>query len=877
MKRWMRKGIGAALAASMLLGSFGSVYAQDTKGGLPITSKAVLIEEAAYDEIYTYGENAVLLENGHWANRTYDWSTGEYKVEKGAVSADTKVVFINGDGNKKVLSNKNGEEILFDAIYPYADYINYSYGVDGLLKVYKEEKFSFIKMDGTFFGTNLTFYSDAYPVSEDVILVSEDEKMDGAGETEDGKNSYCIISEKGEVTVENLTFPETSIKSFIRKIGNCFYISCEDKILIVDKEGNCIQEFSPETEIEYDYDGYARCFTEEGFQLRNEDGEIELELSKGDYSYIGEISDGYICVVENRQTETPDGMVSEKYEKYINIETGEWTLSGKNINEFDEDIVIETDVKGTTSVRATDGTVYINDLEDYMKEAGKKAGYEETAIVPFVSDGYYYMGDSIVFSIMDSTDIRAEGMTCIAYKEGNFKADNVKKIPGYYGESSGEYFITETKNGNLRALCKKDGTIVKDFGKDCKEEDFRSAYNRFQFEDDSILCPIFYTVDRQDDTGEYKYTYLLEDGQMVDNYMGYTDFTSSGNFFKGKEENGAYSVWNRAGKKVYEEKSENEYSSSLKWTDCFYVKNYENNQCELYDNNGNLIFGKGGDYTAIGAVRKSGMVSCYDLKNGLCPVVKEKDGVEKYGLIQIQDIKTEADSDQDMGNEDKEEDGTEIQTASKYAHIVLDDMKQLKAGEKANIKVVLNQDTALNAFEVKVKLNSEKLELVSGEKNPVEFTDNFTRTFSGLTEKNSWTENGTVLLTGASDKGTVIEAGTVIAKIAVLAKEDLELGDWAGLQTTSIFVDETNGVDINLKETGSCRVGEAEDDVILGDVNEDEKIDANDALDILKNAAKMKELTEEQEVAADVTKDGMVDANDALLILKFVAHMVEGF
>lgn len=63
----------------------------------------------------------------------------------------------------------------------------------------------------------------------------------------------------------------------------------------------------------------------------------------------------------------------------------------------------------------------------------------------------------------------------------------------------------------------------------------------------------------------------------------------------------------------------------------------------------------------------------------------------------------------------------------------------------------------------------------------------------------------------------------------------------------------------------------------LGNVNGDDKIDAKDALDVLKHAARLSELFEERLAAADVTGDGKVDATDALDILKYAAKIIDGF
>lgn len=62
-----------------------------------------------------------------------------------------------------------------------------------------------------------------------------------------------------------------------------------------------------------------------------------------------------------------------------------------------------------------------------------------------------------------------------------------------------------------------------------------------------------------------------------------------------------------------------------------------------------------------------------------------------------------------------------------------------------------------------------------------------------------------------------------------------------------------------------------------GDVNSDGKINALDALRVLKSVADMIKLTLEEECAADVNADEKADALDALLILKYTAGMIRNF
>ena len=66
-------------------------------------------------------------------------------------------------------------------------------------------------------------------------------------------------------------------------------------------------------------------------------------------------------------------------------------------------------------------------------------------------------------------------------------------------------------------------------------------------------------------------------------------------------------------------------------------------------------------------------------------------------------------------------------------------------------------------------------------------------------------------------------------------------------------------------------------DVVLGDVNGDGKIDAKDALQVLKYSVKKVEFTQEQKLAAEVDGKEGIDAKDALQILKYSVKKIEKF
>lgn len=66
-------------------------------------------------------------------------------------------------------------------------------------------------------------------------------------------------------------------------------------------------------------------------------------------------------------------------------------------------------------------------------------------------------------------------------------------------------------------------------------------------------------------------------------------------------------------------------------------------------------------------------------------------------------------------------------------------------------------------------------------------------------------------------------------------------------------------------------------DIMYGDIDDSNVVNANDALGVLKHAAKISLLDEKQEFIADVSGDKKIDAIDALLILKYAAKIIDRF
>ncbi|WP_395013814.1 family 43 glycosylhydrolase [Robinsoniella peoriensis] len=64
---------------------------------------------------------------------------------------------------------------------------------------------------------------------------------------------------------------------------------------------------------------------------------------------------------------------------------------------------------------------------------------------------------------------------------------------------------------------------------------------------------------------------------------------------------------------------------------------------------------------------------------------------------------------------------------------------------------------------------------------------------------------------------------------------------------------------------------------LMGDVNMDRSIDTKDSAEVLKSAAELKGLTEEQRQVADVNGDGSEDSNDAAAILQYASEKIMEF
>ncbi len=90
--------------------------------------------------------------------------------------------------------------------------------------------------------------------------------------------------------------------------------------------------------------------------------------------------------------------------------------------------------------------------------------------------------------------------------------------------------------------------------------------------------------------------------------------------------------------------------------------------------------------------------------------------------------------------------------------------------------------------------------------------------------------------------------------------------------STFVMADSVASVS-NTDTTGTDVTGT--DVLFYGNLNGDGKVDAKDALMILKNAVQKLEFTEEQVAFADVYQDGKIDAKDALYVLRYAVNKID--
>lgn len=634
MKRWMKKGIAATLAVTVALGNSGWVSASEIGGKSQDNgdNSVSLLSEAIYDEAVTFPDSVAFLENGHWPREEghMDYNTYEWIVDKQEtnVTTETNIVFMDEEGNKKIIKNKdsNGEKV-FDVVFPSISSSDYQ-----LLKIMKDDKASFIKSNGDFFGNEITYYNYAQAITNNLLMISDDEE------------TYQIINSEGEVVADNLKKPYLIREAQIN-VSDTIFIKNEDGILVLDQKGNRIREYEKGIDIYCVGKGYRGLEDGEKTQLLDPSGNVVREFGKDAQISCYYELDGYMEVREPIKTD--DGEIWQT--SLVSIATGEVLFKGKGMPKFDGSILIGSNLENIISVSDVAGNTYIPNLEKYAEDLGIQEGYQS------VSSSYTYVNETLLLSIMDETDT-SRRKTFVLKKENGFASQNATKIEGSLSSVSSdqEYFITGNYSGHVY-LCKIDGILIQKIEEDTiywggrTFEKYPPVDGKLQdYWGNAVPGSIVFLVSAYSKKeGAANPTrdgvaYISTDGKISSTYK---SISADGNFFLAETADGIIQVINTSNELVYSGIASEVEIEGFWYYDCFSVRDKETGKCYLYDRTGKIIFGEDGEYSNIGHFENRGASSWFSswyyyyrmclLNNGLCITERQEDGNSKYGVVRI--------------------------------------------------------------------------------------------------------------------------------------------------------------------------------------------------------------------------------------------------
>lgn len=616
MKRCLKKAVAFGLALSMFAGCM-VVSAEENEG-----NGIAVIEDAVYDEAISFLDTVVLLENGHWAKRVKDEVTGE-RVPYTDVTAETNIVFIDGEGNKKVISNKDANgEMIFDAVLPEITNLD----SNDFICVFKGENRAYISPEGEFFGDELKFYKDIQLMSEEYLWVSED------------GTKYDLIKKDGEVIYSVNGFEYGYL------IGNCIYVACKDRIIIINqKDATLVREYQKDSSgngyFAWLGDDYVEVKIGDNMIVLNGSGEEKLIYSGGKATYVNyaDYKKGYVEVLGYQENST--GITD-----IVNIETGQSLGSFIGSPDVYPDGYIYNNLNDSFYKIEENSVSLIADVQSYKDKMMRKEGISEGTPSVKYADGKLFV------SIASRTNQKA--VTYVYTKSNNYNDSEPIKLDGAVVTADAERgrILTQDYNNCLVAMYNFSMNKVKDY----------TTYEGVNIYSYGEAIPgmnsIFSSATINDSNG-YSYGAILNDGSLTKYYK---TFKESGKFLVGGSYDSELEVINGAGTVVYSGKGEFDpegimfgASSQLKKAYGLSNHNYfavlKDDTCNVYDYYGNKVE-LGDNYSAIGpcegisgSYRVSSETSygyyCYsndDLANGLCVTRKtDAEGNHKYGVIKF--------------------------------------------------------------------------------------------------------------------------------------------------------------------------------------------------------------------------------------------------
>jgi len=202
----------------------------------------------------------------------------------------------------------------------------------------------------------------------------------------------------------------------------------------------------------------------------------------------------------------------------------------------------------------------------------------------------------------------------------------------------------------------------------------------------------------------------------------------------------------------------------------------------------------------------------------------------------------------------------------------------VKDETKIIVPICVHGTIDMQCYDITVTYDSSKLDIVAEETYitlPTGENEDFTQSVVNTSSK------GTVRFSGMTVEESAKTATGVIGQIVFTSStrvrtDGVELA--LGLSVAELgFGTEVADIDVDADAVVTLNKSPKPASVTLGDVNNDNSINATDALAVLKHAAKIEILTGDALEAADVIDIGTINAEDALQILKKAAKLIEEF
>ncbi len=128
-----------------------------------------------------------------------------------------------------------------------------------------------------------------------------------------------------------------------------------------------------------------------------------------------------------------------------------------------------------------------------------------------------------------------------------------------------------------------------------------------------------------------------------------------------------------------------------------------------------------------------------------------------------------------------------------------------------------------------------------------------------------------------------ISSDPSIAKVTDVVQSSITMGSYKRIMSSCTIVPVKEGIvtiyaaDENGLMLNSAKVKVTKANYVLGDVNNDGRINSNDALSVLQHSVGQITLTGDQFSAGDVVKDGKLNSSDALKILQYSVGSISEF